>query len=96
MGDLGRVMMLEATLFAISAVPEEVNAEALETRGAAEGTGFAAPPLVCIGRLRSLPYFHKCQFRLLGHSKRCGDFRWGCFPCSGQRIRGGYRGGFLC
>ena len=28
-GDLGRVMLLEATSFAISAVPEEVNAEAL-------------------------------------------------------------------
>ena len=29
-GDLGRVMLLEATILAISAVPEEVNAEALE------------------------------------------------------------------
>ena len=29
-GDLGRVMLLEATIFAISAEPEEVNAEALE------------------------------------------------------------------
>ena len=29
-GDLGRVMLLEATIFAISADPEEVNAEALE------------------------------------------------------------------
>ena len=28
-GDLGRVMPLEATIFSISAVPEEVNAEAL-------------------------------------------------------------------
>ena len=29
-GDLGRVMLLAATILAISAVPEEVNAEALE------------------------------------------------------------------
>ena len=29
-GDLGRVMLVEATIFAISAVPEEENAEALE------------------------------------------------------------------
>ena len=29
-GDLGRVMLLGATIFAISAVPEEVNAEARE------------------------------------------------------------------
>ena len=43
-----------------------------------------------------LPYFHKCPFRLLGHSKRCGDFRWGCFLCLGQRIRGGYQVGVLC
>ena len=33
-GDLGRVMLLEATFFAISAVPEEVNAEALENPAA--------------------------------------------------------------
>ena len=29
-GDLGRVMLLEATIFLISAVPEDVNSEALE------------------------------------------------------------------
>ena len=33
-GDLGRVMLLEATIFAISAVPEEVNAEDLENQAA--------------------------------------------------------------
>ena len=33
-GDLGRVMLLEATIFAISAVPEEVNAEDLENPAA--------------------------------------------------------------
>ena len=33
-GDLGRVMLLLATILAISAVPEEVNAEALENPAA--------------------------------------------------------------
>ena len=33
-GDLGRVMLLAATILAISAVPEEVNAEALENPAA--------------------------------------------------------------
>ena len=33
-GDLGRVMLLEATIFAILAVPEKVNAEALENPAA--------------------------------------------------------------
>ena len=38
-GDLGRVMLLEATIFAISAEPEEVSPEALENRRLVVETG---------------------------------------------------------
>ena len=38
-GDLGRVMLLAATILAISAVPEEVNAEALEKPAACSWEG---------------------------------------------------------
>ena len=58
-GDLGRVMLLAATILAISAVPEEVNAEALENPAACSweggmkwvtrGTRWVAGGLGCLG-----------------------------------------------
>ena len=38
-GNLGRLMLLEVTIFAISGVPEEVNAEALEYPAACSWEG---------------------------------------------------------